>query len=324
MLHRGTRSHCVLKRLNTDAPYGFLLSGGLDSSLVCAIAQSHSKTPLTTFAIGLDRDPIDLKYAKQVADYLGTNHHEVIISQEDILNTIEKVIWHIESWDVTSIRSGIPMYLLCQYIKSRTSIKVVLSGEASDELFGYKYTDFAPGARDFQLEAQKRIKELYMFQVLRADRCIAAHGLEGRFPFADREFVAYVMDIDPELKLNKYNMGKFLLRKAFEGTNLLPDNILFRDKAAFSDAAGHDLVVCLDALAERKFSEEALRSKISGYKIPQPVSKEALMYREIFNALFPGQEHVINGYWLPNKTWPNCNLTDPSARFLPNYGASGI
>lgn len=313
----------VVKRLDADVPIGYLLSGGLDSSLVCAIAQKHTVKPITTFAIGLDYNPIDLKYAKQVADYLGTNHHEVIFTQQDIKDVLRTVIWHTETWDVTTIRASIPMYLLCKYIRENSDIRVVLSGEVSDELFGYKYTDYAPTAIAFQKEAQKRIKELYMYDVLRADRCIAGNSLEARVPFSDRQFVSYVMEIEPELKLNKYQMGKYLLRQAFATSQLLPAEILLRDKAAFSDAVGHGMVDCLIELAAARYSDAEFEGKIAAYHENPPLTKEGLFYREIFQELFPQQEHVISAYWLPNKDWPNCDLVDPSARHLPNYGASG-
>lgn len=320
---RNILTSSVVKRLDADVQIGYLLSGGLDSSLVCAIGQKHTMKPITTFAIGLDHNPIDLKYAKQVADYLGTNHNEVIFSNKDVENVLKTVIWHTETWDITTIRASIPMYLLCKYIRENTDIRVVLSGEVSDELFGYKYTDYAPTAIEFQKESQKRIKELYMYDVLRADRCIAANSLEARVPFSDKQFITYVMEIEPELKLNKYNMGKYLLRRAFENTHILPDEILFRDKAAFSDAVGHGMVDFLTELAEKKYTDRVFLEKISHYKDNPPPSKEALMYLELFSEMFPRQEHVICGYWLPNKDWPNCNLKDPSARHLPNYGASG-
>jgi asparagine synthase (glutamine-hydrolysing) len=216
------------------------------------------------------------------------------------------------------------MFLLCKYVREKTDIRVLLSGEVSDELFGYKYTDYAPNAQEFQKESQKRIKELYMYDVLRADRCIAGNSIEARVPFSDTEFVEFVMNIAPELKENKYNMGKYLLRKSFDGINILPNEILFRDKAAFSDAVGHGMVDYLQQMANELYSDEEFNTKASKYQANKPVSKEGLMYREIFDELFKAQDHVICGYWLPNNEWPNCNLTDPSARFLPNYGASGI
>jgi asparagine synthase (glutamine-hydrolysing) len=313
----------VVKRLDADVPIGFLLSGGLDSSLVCAIAAKHTDQRLETFAIGLDHNPIDLKYAKQMADFLGSRHHEIIFNREDVYKTVKDIVWITETWDITTIRASLPMYLLCKYVRKNSNIRVLLSGEISDELFGYKYTDFAPDAREFQKESQKRIKELYMYDVLRADRCIASNSLEARVPFSDTAFIEYVMNIDPELKLNKYSMGKYLLRKAFEGYAYLPDEILWREKAAFSDAVGHGMVDYLQEIAEAKYTDDDFNQKIKAYPQNTPPSKEALMYREMFNEMFPGQEHVLSAYWLPNQTWPNCNLTDPSARHLPNYGGSG-
>ena len=320
---RNILTSSVIKRLDADVPVGFLLSGGLDSSLVCAIAQKHLNKQITTFAIGLDYNPIDLKYAAQMANYLGTDHHEVIFTRKDIEDVLRTIIWHTETWDVTTIRASTPMFLLCKYIREKTNVRVVLSGEVSDELFGYKYTDYAPSAAEFQKDAQKRIKELYMYDVLRADRSIAANSLEARVPFSDKQFVQYVMEIDPEIKLNKYNMGKYLLRKAFDANDCLPPEILWRDKAAFSDAVGHGLVDCLIEMAEAKYTDAEFAEKVAAYTVNPPLSKEGLMYREIFREFFPNQDHVICGYWLPNQDWPNCNITDPSARHLPNYGASG-
>lgn len=313
----------VIKRLDADVPVGYLLSGGLDSSLVCAIAQRSSAKPITTFAIGLDHNPIDLKYARRVAEFLGTDHHEVIFTEDDIKEILRTIIWHTETWDVTTIRASIPMFLLCRYVRQQTSIRVLLTGEVSDELFGYKYTDYAPDAAEFQKESQKRIKELYMYDVLRADRCIAGNGLEARVPFSDKFFVDYVMNIDPQLKLNTYNMGKYLLRQAFAGKDYLPEEILWRDKAAFSDAVGHGLAETLIAMAEAKYSDIEFADDAARYTVNPPLSKEGLLYREMFEEMFPEQEHVICAYWLPNRTWPHCDLTDPSARHLPNYGNSG-
>ena len=225
----------VEKRLDSDAKVGFLLSGGLDSSLVCAIAQKKSDKPIKTFAIGMNTDAIDLKYAKQVADYIGSDHTEVIITKDDVLAALDDVIHLLGTYDITTIRASMGMYLLCKAIHEQTDIRVLLTGEISDELFGYKYTDFAPSAEAFQAESVKRVHELHMYDVLRADRCISVNSLEARVPFGDLDFVKYVMAIDPEMKLNKYNKGKYLLRHAFEG-DYLPHDILYREKAAFSDA----------------------------------------------------------------------------------------
>ncbi|NRA46358.1 MAG: asparagine synthase B [Oligoflexales bacterium] len=314
----------VEKRLNADAPVGFLLSGGLDSSLVCSIAQRASEKPIRTFAIGMETDAIDLKYAKIVADYLGTDHTEVIITKDDVFEALKKTIWHLETWDITTIRASLGMFLLCKYIHEKTDIKVLLTGEVSDELFGYKYTDFAPNAEEFQKESEKRIKELYMYDVLRADRCISAHSLEARVPFSDRDFVGFVMHIDPEMKMNSYQMGKYLLRKAFEKGDYLPESILFRDKAAFSDAVGHSLVDELKLLAEQTYTEQDVRAAELKYQHGAPHSKEALLYRDIFSSFYEGREELIASFWLPNQEWENCSVLDPSARFLPNYGKSGV
>lgn len=311
----------VTKRLDSDAPMGFLLSGGLDSSLVCSIASKVLQKPIRTFSIGMEKDPIDLKYATTVSNYLGTNHTEVIISKADVLDSLETVICALETYDITTIRASIGMYLLCKYIHEKTDIKVLLTGEVSDELFGYKYTDFAPTPKAFQEESMKRMKELYMYDVLRADRCLAANSLEARVPFADIDFVNYVLRIAPEDKMNTYHMGKYLLRKAF-ADNYLPENILYRDKAAFSDAVGHSLVDHLKALAEEKYTDEAFQQKKMLFK-PTPISKESLMYREIFDIHYPNHSHLLTNYWMPNTDWEGCQVNDPSARVLTNYGNSG-
>lgn len=188
----------IEKRLVADAKVGFLLSGGLDSSLVCAVAARKSKTPIRTFAIGMQKDAIDLKYAKEVADYIGSEHTEVIITKEDVLSALEDVIGLLGTFDITTIRASIGMYLVCKAIHEQTDIRVLLTGEISDELFGYKYTDFAPSAQAFQKESEKRVRELHMYDVLRADRCISVNSLEARVPFGDLDFVRYVMAIDPE------------------------------------------------------------------------------------------------------------------------------
>jgi len=314
----------VRKRLVADVPVGFLLSGGLDSSLVCGISQKLLGKPITTFSVGLDHNPIDIGYAKIVADYLKTNHHEVYFNKSDTLGVLDKLIWHLETWDITTIRASIGMYLVCKYIREKTNIKVVLTGEISDELFGYKYTDFAPTPEAFQTESKKRVDELHMYDVLRADRCIAANSLEARVPFGDLDFVDSVMHIHPEFKMNTTGMGKWLLRKAFDGTNLIPDSILWREKAAFSDAVGHSMVDYLKAFAEEQYTElDVLRAK-EKYSHGTPFTKESLLYRDIFEKHFGGQSHLIKDFWMPNKEWSNCNVNDPSARVLPNYGKSGV
>ena len=313
----------VEKRLDADAPVGFLLSGGLDSSLVCAIAAKKLGKPIRTFAIGMDTDAIDLKYARQTADYLGSEHHEIIINRDIVIQNLEEVIRLLGTWDITTIRASMGMYLLCKAIHEQTDVRVLLTGEISDELFGYKYTDFAPSAKAFQEEAQKRIRELHMYDVLRADRCISVNSLEARVPFGDLDFVKYVMAIDPEMKLNKYGKGKYLLRHAFEKGNYLPHDILWREKAAFSDAVGHSMVDYLKEYAETVYTQEEFEEKRAKYTHAQPFTKESLLYREIFEKYYPGQSQMIVDFWMPNKSWEGCNVNDPSARVLANYGDSG-
>ena len=313
----------VEKRMDADAKAGYLLSGGLDSSLVCAIAQKRSRKPIRTFSIGMDTDAIDLKYAREVAEYIGSEHTEFLMSRQDVLNALPKVIRILGSWDITTIRASIGMYILCKKIHETTDIKVLMTGEVSDELFGYKYTDFAPDDESFQKEAEKRVKELYMYDVLRADRCISSNSLEGRVPFGDIAFVQYVMAIDPARKRNVYHMGKYLLRHAFEEEHLLPENILFRDKAAFSDAVGHSLADDLKEYAESCYTDQAYEEGRKKYAWCTPFTKESLLYRDIFEKYYPGLDRVIQDYWMPNKSWKGCDVTDPSARYLSNYGNSG-
>lgn len=312
----------VLKRMDADAKVGYLLSGGLDSSLVCAIAQKHSDKPIRTFSIGMEDDAIDLKYARKVADYIGSEHTEFKMTKDDILSALPEAIKILETWDITTIRASLGMYILCKKIHETTDIKVILTGEVSDELFGYKYTDFAPDAKSFQDEATKRVRELYMYDVLRADRCISSNSMEGRVPFGDLDFVEYVMSIDPSLKMNKYGMGKYLLRHAFERDDLLPREILFRDKAAFSDAVGHSLADYLKEYAESKYSDKEYEDGVKKYSYCPPFTKESLLYRDIFESYYPGLDSLIVDYWMPNKSWKGCDVNDPSARYLSNYGDS--
>lgn len=315
----------IEKRLDADAPLGFLLSGGLDSSLVCAVAQKlMPEKPIRTFAIGMSEDAIDLKYAKEVADYIGSRHKEIIITKEDVLRSLEEVIEILGTFDITTIRASMGMYLICKAIHETTDIRVLLTGEISDELFGYKYTDFAPDARAFQEEAAKRLRELYMYDVLRADRCISANSIEARVPFGDLDFVEYVMSVDPEKKMNTYGKGKYLLRKAFEKGSYLPQDILYREKAAFSDAVGHSMVDYLKEYAEGVYSHEEFEERCSKYDYhSRPFTKESLLYREIFEKYYPGQAEMIAGFWMPNREWEGCDVDDPSARVLSNYGDSG-
>ena len=314
----------IEKRLDADAPLGFLLSGGLDSSLVCAVAQKLLPQPIRTFAIGMDQDAIDLKYAREVADYIGSDHTEIIITRDDVIQALPEVASILGTYDITTIRASMGMYLLCKAIHEKTDVRVLLTGEISDELFGYKYTDYAPSPAAFQAEAKKRVDELYMYDVLRADRCIGDNSIEARVPFGDLDFVRYVMSVDPALKVNTYGKGKYLLRHAFEGTGLLPDHILWREKAAFSDAVGHSMVDDLKAYADSLYTQAQFEAKRSKYTFATPFTKESLLYRELFEQFYPGQAEMVKDFWMPNRSWKGCDVDDPSARVLANYGASGL
>ena len=323
----GIRERLILgvdKRLDADAPLGFLLSGGVDSSLVCAIAARVLGRHIRTFAIGMDVDAIDLKYARLAASYIGAEHTEVFMTRQQVLDTLDELIALLGTYDITTIRASMGMYLCCKAIHEQTDIRVLMTGEISDELFGYKYTDFAPSPEAFQQEAKKRIDEIYMYDVLRADRCISVNSLEARVPFGDLEFVRYVMSIDPALKVNTYGMGKYLLRKAFEKDKLLPDSILWRQKAAFSDAVGHSMVDDLKEYAEGLYSDAEFEEKRRAYDFARPFTKESLLYREIFEKHYPGQAKMVKDFWMPNREWEGCNVNDPSARVLSNYGKSGV
>lgn len=314
----------VDKRLDADAPLGFLLSGGLDSSLVCAISAKVLGKHVRTFAIGMDTDAIDLKYAREAADFIGAEHTEVYMTRKQVLSSLEEVIALLGTWDITTIRASMGMYLCCKAIRETTDVRVLMTGEISDELFGYKYTDFAPTPEAFQQEAKKRVDELYMYDVLRADRCISANSIEARVPFGDIEFVKYVMSVDPAMKVNSCGMGKYLLRRAFEKDGLLPESILWRQKAAFSDAVGHSMVDDLKEYAGEKYSDAEFAEMAAKYDYARPFTKESLLYREIFEKYYPGQARMVKDFWMPNKTWQGCDVDDPSARVLANYGGSGV
>lgn len=312
----------IEKRLDSDAPLGFLLSGGLDSSLVCSVSSKLMKKKIRTFAIGMSEDAIDLKYAKEVADYIGSDHTEIIIDKDKVISSLEEVVSILGTYDITTIRASMGMYLICRAIHETTDVRVLLTGEISDEIFGYKYTDFAPDAEAFQSEAEKRLSELYMYDVLRADRCISANSMEARVPFGDIDFVKYVMSIPASMKMNTYGKGKYLLRRAFEG-DYLPENILWREKAAFSDAVGHSMVDYIKEYAASLYTDEEFEEKRKEYTFAAPFTKESLLYRELFEKYYPGQAEMVKDFWMPNKSWENCDVDDPSARVLKNYGESG-
>jgi asparagine synthase (glutamine-hydrolysing) len=284
-------------RMNTtDFPLGFFLSGGLDSSIIAALGASLSSKPIRTFSIGLEgQDSPDLQAARTVAKYLKTDHTEVTFSLDAGIKALDDVIWHLESYDTTTIRASVPMYLLSMYISENTDIKVVLSGEGSDELFGgYLYFHNAPNKKEFAAETNRLLLDVHYFDVLRADRCTAAHGLELRVPFFDPDFIEFVMSgFDPALKID--DVEKQILRDAFEG--YLPDSILARQKNGMSDAVGYSWV-------------DGLKKHCTG-SIFGPKT-ETGFYRKIFRKHFGDNMHLTPYMWMPR--WSDAD--DPSARHL--------
>jgi len=299
-----TLENAVVKRLMTDVPYGVLLSGGLDSSLIATIAARHAamrvedneKTVawwprLHSFSIGLPGSP-DLKAAKTASEFLGTVHHEFTFTVQEGIDALSDVIYHIETYDVTSIRASTPMYFLARRIKAM-GVKMVLSGEGSDEIFGgYLYFHKAPSAEKFHKETCHKLKALSKYDCLRANKSTLAWGVEVRCPFLDRDFLDVAMSIDPtEKMITKERIEKWILRKAFDNKEKpwLPDNILWRQKEQFSDGVGYSWIDSLKAYAEREVSDETMKNAARIFPHNTPVTKEAYLYRSIFAKHFPSE-----------------------------------
>mgnify|MGYP000574543995 FL=1 len=288
----------VKRQLMTDVPYGVLLSGGLDSSITSAVAkryaamrieddgQSEAWWPqLHSFAVGLENAP-DLIAAREVADKIGTVHHEMTYTIQEGLDAIRDVIYHIETYDVTTIRASTPMYLLARKIKAM-GIKMVLSGEGADEIFGgYLYFHKAPNAQEFHEETVRKLLALNMFDCARANKSLAAWGVEGRVPFLDKEFIDVAMRLNPEDKMcGNGKMEKHILRECFE--DYLPDSIAWRQKEQFSDGVGYEWIDTLKATAEAKVTDQQLETAAFRFPYNTPTTKEGYAYREIFAELFP-------------------------------------
>ena len=318
------------KRLMADVPFGTLLSGGLDSSLTTSIASKLIKESpnkgvwgdnLHTFSVGLKGSP-DLKYAKEVADFLGTVHHEFNFTIQEGIDALRDVIYHLETYDVTTIRASTPMYLMSRKIKA-TGIKMVLSGEGADEILGgYLYFHNAPNEEEFHKEVIKRVSGLHYFDCLRANKSTMAWGLEVRVPFLDKQFLETSIPIRRDYKMNKItengkNIEKYILRKAFskelnDGYKYLPDSVLWRQKEQFSDGVGYSWVDTLIQKTEDRYTDDEFNNLIQKYSYNTPKSKEALFYREIFEELFPNCEKTVEK-WIPNTQWDGVK-SDPSGR----------
>jgi asparagine synthase (glutamine-hydrolysing) len=294
----------VHRQLMSDVPYGVLLSGGLDSSVVSAIAkkfaptriESHDKSEawwpqLHSFAVGLEGSP-DLAAARKVADHIGTIHHEINFTVQEGLDALRDVIYHIETYDVTTIRASTPMYLLARVIKSM-GVKMVLSGEGADEIFGgYLYFHKAPDAKAFHEETVRKISKLHLYDCLRANKSLAAWGVEGRVPFLDKEFMDVAMRLNPRDKMiKKDKIEKWILRKAFE--DYLPASVAWRQKEQFSDGVGYNWIDSLRALTSNEVTDEQLANSKYRFPINPPLSKEEYFYRCIFTEHFPSDSAAL-------------------------------
>lgn len=298
-LLRKALEEAVHRQLMSDVPYGVLLSGGLDSSIISAVTkkfaakriesddkQSAWYPQLHSFAVGLVGSP-DLAAAQKVAEHIGCVHHEVNFTIQEGLDAISDVIYHLETYDVTTVRASTPMYLLARVIKSM-GIKMVLSGEGSDELFGgYLYFHKAPDAKSFHEETVRKLSKLHLYDCLRANKSLAAWGVEGRVPFLDKEFMDVAMRLNPDDKMIKNGkMEKWILRKAFE--DYLPESIAWRQKEQFSDGVGYGWIDSLKAMTAAQVSDEQLANAKFRFPIHTPKSKEEYFYRSLFNNHFPG------------------------------------
>ena len=293
-LIRATLTEATRKRLMSDVPIGVLLSGGLDSSLTSAIASrllAESGKKLHSFSIGLDADAPDAAAARKVAKYLGTEHHEVHFTIEEGIKILNTLIWHLETYDVTSVRASTPMYFLSKAITD-LGIKVVLSGEGADEIFGgYLYFRNAPSAEDFQKETIERVQKLFTADLLRADKSTMAHGLEARVPFLDKAFLDVAVRIKAEEKMPKTYDGKekYILRKAFDTPDnpYLPPEVLWRQKEQFSDGVGYKWIDQLIEYCAAQVTDNQLTGAGVEFPYNSPTSKEAYFYRSIFNKYYP-------------------------------------
>lgn len=325
----------VHRQLMSDVPYGVLLSGGLDSSVTSAIAKKYAERrieaddkeqawwpQLHSFSVGLEGSP-DLAAAQQVAEHIGTVHHEIKFTIQEGLDAIRDVIYKLETYDITTVRASTPMYLMARVIKSM-GIKMVLSGEGADELFGgYLYFHKAPSAQEFHEETVRKLSKLHMYDCLRANKSLAAWGIEGRVPFLDKEFIDVAMRINPKDKMiNGERMEKWVIRKAFE--DMLPESVAWRQKEQFSDGVGYSWIDTLKALVENEVTDEQLQNASFRFPINTPLNKEEYYYRSIFEDHFPSDAAALS---VPQEPSVACstkialewdaafkNMNDPSGR----------
>ncbi len=329
----------VRRQLMSDVPYGVLLSGGLDSSVTSAIAKKFAQKriesddkadawwpQLHSFSVGLEGSP-DLAAAQKVADHIGTVHHEIKFTIQEGLDAIKDVIYNLETYDITTIRASTPMYLMARVIKSM-GIKMVLSGEGADEIFGgYLYFHKAPNDREFHEETVRKLSKLHMYDCLRANKSLAAWGIEGRVPFLDKEFMDVAMRINPKDKMiNGERMEKWVVRKAFE--DMLPASVAWRQKEQFSDGVGYSWIDTLKDLVDSEVSDEQLANAKFRFPLQTPQNKEEFYYRAIFESHFPSDAAALCVPQEPSVAcstkialeWDEAfkNMNDPSGRAVAN------
>jgi len=295
---RQQMTNSVVRHLMAEVPYGVLLSGGLDSSIVASIAAREYKKMgnldvMRSYCIGLKGSP-DLAAAKKVAEFIGSRHFSFEFTVQEGLDALKDVIYHLETFDRTTIRASTPMFLMSRKIKA-TGVKMVLSGEGADELFGgYLYFHKAPNAKEFHEETVRKVKDLHKFDCLRANKSTMAWGVEARVPFLDREFIEYAMSIDPAEKMCGNRIEKWLIRDAFDDKEqpYLPKEVLWRQKEQFSDGVGYSWIDMLKVEAEKKITDLQMKHAESRFPVSPPQTKEDYMYREIFSDLFPSPAAV--------------------------------
>ena len=291
-------TNSVKRHLMSEVPYGVLLSGGLDSSIVASIASREYKKlgnldVMRSYCIGLEGSP-DIEAAEKVAQFIGTRHYSFIYTIQEGLDAISDVIYHLETFDVTTIRASTPMYLMARKIKA-TGVKMVLSGEGADEIFcGYLYFHKAPNKEELHKESVRKVRDLHKFDNNRANKSMMAWGVETRVPFLDREFIEYAMNLDPKEKMSNGRIEKMTIRKAFDVKDdpYLPDEILWRQKEQFSDGVGYNWIDTLKQVADETVSDLQMKYASSRFPIASPLSKEEYMYREIFSKHFPSPSAV--------------------------------
>jgi asparagine synthase (glutamine-hydrolysing) len=336
---RSSLEDAVHRQLMSDVPYGVLLSGGLDSSLISAVARKYAPKRieaddmidaywprLHSFAIGLEGSP-DLAASGKVARHIGTVHHEIHFTLEEGINALRDVIYHIETYDVTSVRASTPMYLLARVIKSM-GVKMVLTGEGADEIFGgYLYFHKAPDPKTFHEETVRKLSKLHLYDCLRANKSLAAWGVEGRVPFLDKDFLDIAMRINPADKMaSNGRIEKWVLRKSFE--DYLPGEVAWRQKEQFSDGVGYNWIDTLRALASNEITDEQLKNSEYRFPVNPPMSKEEYLYRSIFAEHFPSDAAAACVPSVPSVAcstaealaWDKSfqNLIDPSGRAVKN------